>query len=99
MMPPTEARRELPRTHILKLSETGFEQRSERGFGRYTEHEMSLWVVCEATLQASPTLFGQFQKMSVLGRSTRSAGLGSREWLELLLHRRGFDLDEQLRRG
>ncbi len=46
-----------------RLSEKVHEQRSERGFGRYTEHEKGLWVVCEATLQTPPTLFGQFQKL------------------------------------
>jgi hypothetical protein len=29
--------RELPRTLLLKLSEKGYEQRSDRGSGRYTE--------------------------------------------------------------
>ena len=29
----------------LKLSEKGDEQRFERGFGRYMEHERGLWVV------------------------------------------------------
>jgi hypothetical protein len=43
----------------MKLSEKGYEQRSDRGIGRYTEHEKGLWVVREATFLASPTLFGQ----------------------------------------
>jgi hypothetical protein len=43
-----------------KLSEKGYEQRSEREFGRYTEEEIGPWVVCRATLQALSTLFGQF---------------------------------------
>ncbi len=46
-----------------KLSEKGYEQRSEREFGRYTEEEMGPWVVCRATLQALSTLFGQSQKV------------------------------------
>ncbi len=45
---------------LEKLSEKGYEQRSEREFGRYTEEEMGPWVVCRATLQALSTLFGQF---------------------------------------
>jgi hypothetical protein len=32
----------------MKLSEKGYEQRSEREFGRYTEEEMGPWVVCRA---------------------------------------------------
>jgi hypothetical protein len=32
--------REFRRMYLMKLSEKGFEQRSERGFGRYTDHEM-----------------------------------------------------------
>ena len=51
---------EVRRILLPKLSEKGYEQRSERQFGRYTEEEMGLWVVCRATLQAHPTLFGQF---------------------------------------
>jgi hypothetical protein len=47
-----------------KLSEKGYEQRSEREFGRYTEEEIGPWVVCRATLQALSTLFGQFQKVN-----------------------------------
>ena len=31
---------ELPRIHLLKLSEKGYEERSEREYGRYTEAEM-----------------------------------------------------------
>ena len=31
---------ELPRIHLLKLSEKGFEQRANRRFGRYAEHEI-----------------------------------------------------------
>src|SRR5215213_1920996 len=41
---------DLPRIHLPKLSEKGFEQRSKHEFGRYTDHEMgqkepfgSLW--------------------------------------------------------
>jgi hypothetical protein len=50
----------LPRITLPRLSEKGFEHRSEREFGRYTEHEKSLWVACRTTLQDPPTLFGQF---------------------------------------
>jgi hypothetical protein len=46
-----------------KLSEKGYEQRSEREFGRYTEEKMGPWVVCRATLQALSTLFGQFLRL------------------------------------
>src|SRR5215217_4677394 len=35
-----------------------------RGFGRYTEHEKGLRVLCSATLLAPPTLFGQSLKMN-----------------------------------
>jgi hypothetical protein len=49
-------------TYAEKLSEKGFEQRSRHEFGRYTEGEMGLWVVCKPTLQAPVTLFGQSQK-------------------------------------
>ena len=42
------------------MSEKGYEQRSEREFGRYTEEKMGPWVLCRATLQALSTLFGQF---------------------------------------
>ena len=31
---------ELPRIHLLRLSEKGYEQHSDRGFGWYTEGEM-----------------------------------------------------------
>jgi hypothetical protein len=47
---------------LEKPSEKGYEQRLERGFGRHTEHERDLRVVCSATLQAPPTLFGQSRK-------------------------------------
>ena len=49
---------------LEKLSEKGYEQRSEREFGRYTEEEIGPWVVCRATLQALSTLFGHFRKRS-----------------------------------
>src|SRR5215218_1630582 len=55
-------RLQMAKVQLEKLSEKCLEQRSNRGFGWYTEHEKGLWVVCETTLQASPTLFGQFQK-------------------------------------
>ena len=48
---------------LEKLSEKGYGQHSECGFGCYTEHEKSLWIVCRAVLQVPPTLFGQFQKL------------------------------------
>jgi len=46
---------ELPTRGLLencrvKLAEKGLKQRSECGFGRYTEHEKGLWVVFRATL-------------------------------------------------
>ena len=44
---------------LERLSEKGFGQRSDRGHGRYTEHEEGLWMVCRAPLQAPLTLFGQ----------------------------------------
>ena len=50
---------ELRRIRSLRLSEKVHEQRSGRGFGRYTEREKGLRVVCSATLQAPLTLFGQ----------------------------------------
>jgi hypothetical protein len=31
---------ELPRTHLLRLSEKGYEQRSNREFGRHAGHEI-----------------------------------------------------------
>src|SRR3712207_4596245 len=49
---------------VEKLSEKGYERRSERGFGRYTEHEKGLGVVCRPTLWAPLTLFIQSQKMN-----------------------------------
>jgi len=42
----------------LRLSEKVPEQRSEGRYGRCTEREKDLRVVCSATLQAPPTLFG-----------------------------------------
>jgi hypothetical protein len=44
---------------VMRLSEKVHEQRPERGFGRYTEREEDLRVLCSGTLQAPPTLFGQ----------------------------------------
>jgi hypothetical protein len=52
---------------LMKLSEKGYEQRSERECGRYTSvyggkdgPKCSVSVARHATLQASPRLFGQF---------------------------------------
>src|SRR3712207_275439 len=71
---------EVRRIPLPKLSEKGYEQRSEREFGRYREEEIGPWVVCRATLQALSTLFGQFQKRN-------SANFALQEFCELLLYR------------
>ena len=44
---------------LERLSEKVHAQRVERGFGRYTEREEGLRVLCSVTLQAPPILFGQ----------------------------------------
>jgi hypothetical protein len=62
---------------LEKLSEKGYEQRSEREFGRYTEEEIGPWVVCRATLQALSTLFGQFLEV---WNSTNFACIGSQKF-------------------
>jgi hypothetical protein len=49
-----------------KLSEKGFEHRSEREFGRYTEHEKSLWVACRTTLQRTLRPFSDSFSSSTL---------------------------------
>jgi hypothetical protein len=53
----------LLRIVLLKLSEKGYEQRSEREFGgvrRQNGPKSSVSVLRKATQQAPPTLFGQF---------------------------------------
>ncbi len=64
---PTEhqvATLELPRMETVKLSEKGFEQSSDREFGRYTEAKKwtksTVSAPRKATLQAHSRLFGQF---------------------------------------
>ena len=50
----------MDKVELEKQSEKGYEQCSDRGFNRYMEQEKGLWVICKATLQVPPTLFGQF---------------------------------------
>src|SRR5215217_8351969 len=62
--PPREVQRPVFIQHLERLSEKVHDQRSERGYGRCTEREKGLRVVCSATLQAPPTLFGQSRKVN-----------------------------------
>jgi hypothetical protein len=59
---------------VERLYEKVHEQRLERGFSRYTEREEGPRVLCSATLQAPPTLFGQSRKRN----SPKFAWLGLR---------------------
>ena len=50
---------ELRRMPLLRPSEKVHKQRSEGGYGRCTKRKKGLRVVCSATLQSPPTLFGR----------------------------------------
>src|SRR5215217_5883528 len=65
-----------------RLSEKVHEQRLERRFGRYTEREKGLRVLCSATLLAPPILFGQSQKMNSAKFAVASATSSQRKPLD-----------------
>jgi hypothetical protein len=58
LVAPGEGHTPYSSNRVERMSEKGFERRSEDEIGRYIEHEKSLWVLCKATLQAPPTCFG-----------------------------------------
>src|SRR5215207_11422452 len=78
MMPPYGAQRELPRMPLPKLSEKGYEQHSERGFGRYKEGEMGQIVPSRRSIELHHRRVRGFSdsfSSTTLLVSTRTEGL------------------------